>query len=171
MILSVPFMFVLDAIFGNESWHQRRNRRAHSRHSGFVFLGRIFLTAFIDFFLIFVLSSCHMSDPINGTVIPNFDAKDVEDHRIVACLSYIGILCVIPLLGSRQSRFAQEHAKQGLILCVAWIAGSFIFWVPLFGWAAMVVVFAVNVIALIKCADGKFWEIPYVGQYRDKVKL
>ncbi len=112
-----------------------------------------------------------MSDPIKGTVIPNFDAKDIEDNKLLACLSYLSILCIIPLLGARKSRFAQEHAKQGLILLIVWIVGSFIFWIPLFGWAAMVIVFMANLVALVRCMEGLFWEIPYIGKYREKIKL
>lgn len=112
-----------------------------------------------------------MSDPIKGTVIPNFDAKDVEEYKLLACLSYLSFLCIIPLLGARKSRFAQEHAKQGLILFITWVIGSFVFWIPLFGWAAMVIVFMVNLIALVRCAEGSFWEIPYIGKYREMIKL
>jgi uncharacterized membrane protein len=112
-----------------------------------------------------------MSEPIQGTVIPNFDAKDVEENKLLACLSYLSILCLVPLLGARNSRFAQEHAKQGLILCVVWIVGSFIFWIPLFGWAATVIVFIANLVALVRCVEGSFWEIPYIGKYRDKIKM
>ncbi|MBD3251272.1 hypothetical protein GF380_02250 [Candidatus Uhrbacteria bacterium] len=112
-----------------------------------------------------------MSEPIKGTVIPKFDAKDVEDHKVMASLSYIGILCLVPLLAMKQSRFAQEHAKQGLLLLIVWIVGSFIFWIPLIGWAAMVVVFIVNVIAFVKCLMGEFWEIPVIGKYRSKINI
>lgn len=112
-----------------------------------------------------------MSDPIKGTVIPNFDAKDIEDNKILACLSYLSFLCLIPLFGARKSRFAQEHAKQGAILFVVWVVGTFFFWIPLFGWAAMVVVFLANLIALVRCMEGTFWEIPFIGKYREKINL
>lgn len=112
-----------------------------------------------------------MSEPIQGTVIPKFDAKDIEDNKILACLSYLSILCIIPLFGARKSRFAQEHAKQGVVLAAVWFIGSFIFWVPLFGWAAIVIVFMVNLIALVRCMEGSFWEIPYIGKYREKINV
>lgn len=89
----------------------------------------------------------------------------------MAALSYIGILCFVPLLAMRKSRFAQEHAKQGLILLIVWIIGSFVFWVPFFGWAALMAVFVVDVVAFAKCLMGEFWEIPVIGQYRNKINL
>lgn len=112
-----------------------------------------------------------MSDTVKGTVIPKFDAKDVEEYRVVAALSYLSFLFLIPLLAARKSRFAQEHAKQGLILFVVWVIGLFFFWIPLFGWLALVVVFAANLIAFIRCLSGEFWEIPIIGQYRAKINL
>jgi fumarate reductase subunit D len=118
-----------------------------------------------------VLSFFHMSEPMQGTVVPKFDPKDVEDHKVMAALSYIGFLCLVPLLTMRKSRFAQEHAKQGLLLFVVWIVGSFIFWIPFVGWAALMVVFIVDVIAFAKCLMGEFWEIPVIGRYRSKINL
>ncbi len=112
-----------------------------------------------------------MSDTIQGTVIPKFDPKDVEDNRVVAAIGYLGLLCLVPLLAARGSRFAQEHAKQGLILCCAWIIGSFGFWIPLFGWLAALLLFIVNAYAFLVCLNGRFWEVPYIGKYREKINL
>lgn len=112
-----------------------------------------------------------MSDPISGTVIPHFDAKDIEDHRLIATLSYISILFLVPLVLARKSRFAQEHAKQGLLLFLVWLVGSLVFWIPLLGWLAMVAVFSANLIAIVKCLNGEFWEIPVLGHLRSKIKL
>lgn len=103
--------------------------------------------------------------------MPHFDAKDVSDHKVMAALSYLGILCLIPLLALQKSRYAQEHAKQGLILLIVWIVGSFVFWIPLIGQLLMFAVLVVNIVALVKCLQGTFWEIPYIGTYRRHIKL
>ena len=112
-----------------------------------------------------------MTEPMQGTVIPRFDPKDIEDHKLMAALSYIGILCLVPLLAVKSSRFAQEHAKQGLILLIVWVVGSFVFWFPFIGWALGLAVLVANIVALLKCLSGEFWEIPVIGQYRSKIKL
>lgn len=112
-----------------------------------------------------------MNEPTNATVMPVFDKKDIDDNRLVACLSYIGILFIIPLLAKRDSKYCQEHAKQGLVLFIVWIVGSLIFWVPFFGWAAAIVVFLANLYVLLKCFNGEFWEIPAVGGLRNKFNL
>jgi uncharacterized membrane protein len=100
-----------------------------------------------------------------------FDKKDIEENKVVAALSYIWILFLVPLLAKRDSKYAQEHAKQGLILFIVWIVGSLVFWFPLIGWALAIIVLVLNVLAFIKCLQGEFWEIPVIGQYRSKFNL
>ncbi len=111
------------------------------------------------------------SQPVHGTVLPHFDPKDVEDHKIMAALSYVGVLCLVPLLFMKNSRYAQEHAKQGLLLFIVWIVGMFVFWFPLIGQLAALALLIVDIVALVKCLQGEFWEIPVIGQYRKKVNL
>jgi len=103
--------------------------------------------------------------------MPKFDPKDIEDHRIIAAFSYIGILFLVPLLGARGSRYAQEHAKQGMLLFVIWVIGAFFFWIPFLGWMLFAAVILANVLVILKCLQGIFWEIPILGPYRGKIKL
>lgn len=112
-----------------------------------------------------------MTEPMKATVVPSFDKKDVEENKVIAALSYVGILFLIPLLAKRDSKFSQEHAKQGLVLFIAWIIGSFIFWFPLIGWALGLVLLVVDVVAFIKCLSGEFWEVPLLGSLRKKFNL
>lgn len=108
---------------------------------------------------------------MTGTVLPHFDPKDVEDHKVMAALSYLGVLCLVPLLFMKNSRYAQQHAKQGVILFIVWLVGSLVFWFPIFGQLAAIALLIVNIVALVKCLNGEFWEIPIIGQYRNKVNL
>lgn len=112
-----------------------------------------------------------MPEPIQATPVMTFDKKDIDDNKLIACLSYIGILCLVPLLAKKDSKFAHEHGKQGLVLMLAWVIGSFVFWFPLIGWALMLVMFVFNVMAFIKCLMGEFWEIPVLGALRNKFNL
>lgn len=102
---------------------------------------------------------------------PAFDAKDVQDNKLVAALSYLGILVFIPLFLARKSAFAQEHAKQGILLLAVHIVGMFVYWIPLIGQLAWVLVVIINIIALVKCLMGEFWEIPVIGAWRKKIHL
>ncbi len=96
---------------------------------------------------------------------PTFDPKDIADNKVVAALSYLWILFLVPLLAKKDSPFAQFHAKQGLIICVA---GFILSMIPVIGWLLNIVLFVVVIMALIKTLSGEAWEIPLV---KDGVKM
>lgn len=112
-----------------------------------------------------------MTEPLQSSVVPAFDKKDVDENKIIAALSYVGVLFLIPLLAKRESKFCQEHAKQGLVLFIAWIVGSFVFWFPIIGWFLLLVMFVLDLMAFIKCLSGEFWEVPVLGPFRKKFNL
>jgi uncharacterized membrane protein len=103
--------------------------------------------------------------------VPAFDSKDVEENKLIAALGYVGILCLIPLLAKKDSKFAQEHGKQGLVLLIVWVVGSFVFWFPIIGWLMALAVLVINIIAFVKALMGEFWEIPVVGKFRTKFNI
>ena len=96
---------------------------------------------------------------------------DVEINKGVAALSYVWILCLIPLLAKRDSKFAQFHAKQGLILFIIEILGSLVFWIPLIGWLLALAVFIAAIMGIIKALNGEWWEIPYIYNCSKKINL
>lgn len=101
--------------------------------------------------------------------------KDVEDNKVLAALSYIFILCLIPLLVKKDSEFAQFHAKQGLILVICW----FIIWVvlviPVLGWLVnffgTIILVILSLMGIVNALAGKKWEMPFLGKYADKIKI
>lgn len=109
--------------------------------------------------------------PVMPESKPVFDPKDVEENKYVAALSYIFILFLVPLLLKKESPFAQFHAKQGLVLSIAFFIGSFVFWIPLIGWAAAIFLFVVDVMALFKTLSGGAWEIPGVKEAVKKINI
>jgi uncharacterized membrane protein len=100
-----------------------------------------------------------------------FDQKDVEENKLVAALSYLGLLFLVPLLVKKDSPFAQFHAKQGLVLCIAFFIGSFFFGIPFLGWAAGVFLVVVDIMALVKTLGGETWEIPVVKDIVKKLNI
>lgn len=97
--------------------------------------------------------------------------KDIEENKLVAALSYLGILFLVPLLAKRESPFCQFHAKQGLMFCIVWIIGGFVFWFPLIGWAAGLFVLVLNIIGLVKALSGEKWEAPIIGDLAKKINI
>jgi len=101
----------------------------------------------------------------------NLKDPDIEANKTLATLSYAWILCLVPLLGRRDSKFAQFHAKQGLVLFVIEIIAGLIFWVPLFGQLLMLALAVVAVMGIIKALNGEWWKIPYIYEWSKKINL
>lgn len=107
--------------------------------------------------------------------IKDFDPKDVEENKVIASLSYIWILFVIPLLVKKDSKFCVEHAKQGLVLFIAELIVLIIRIIPVVGWIISyilsVVIGIIALIALIYAIQGKFWKIPVVYDFAKSFKF
>jgi len=56
------------------------------------------------------------------------EAQDAQDNKVMGILSYFGPLALIPFLTKKDSPFAQFHAKQGLTLCIVWVAYLIVNW-------------------------------------------
>ena len=50
-----------------------------------------------------------------------YDKTDAEANKVMALLSYFGILVLVPILGAKHSPFARFHANQGLVLLLGMI--------------------------------------------------
>ncbi len=99
------------------------------------------------------------------------EQKDIEENKVIAALSYLWILFLVPLLLKRQSKFVQFHAKQGLVLFIVEIIGSFIYWIPVIGWALFIAVLVFSIYGLVQALAGKYWEMPILGEYAKKINL
>jgi uncharacterized membrane protein len=97
-------------------------------------------------------------------------SKKVSNKNGLAALSYIWILCLVPLLGSKDE-FVKFHAKQGFILFIIELALILVGWIPVIGWLASLIVAIVAIIGLIKALNGEKWEIPYVYNWSQKIKI
>lgn len=97
----------------------------------------------------------------------NFKEADAKMNKNRAVLSYLWILCLVPLLSDRESEFEKFHARQGFILFVL----SFATVVPFFGQILMLILVAVSVVGIFKVVDEDWWEIPYVHEWSKKIKF
>lgn len=100
---------------------------------------------------------------------PAGDDKDVQDNKLLAALAYVWILSIVILLVKKDSKFAQFHAKQGLVLFIASVIVSFI---PFLGWFILnPIIWIVALVGLIRALTGKYWKIPLVGDLAAKINL
>ena len=96
---------------------------------------------------------------------------EVEKNKAIAALSYVWILFLVPLLGKRDSKFAQFHAKQGLVLFIVEIVASLFLWFPFFGQLLMLVLVVISIIGIVKTLNGEWWKIPYLYDWSKKINL
>lgn len=99
-----------------------------------------------------------------------------EQANIMAIISYIGILCLVPLfLTKEKDEFVKFHAKQGLVLFIGEAATWIIFGIVPFLWslANLVGIFwlVLSIIGIINVVNKKKQEIPLVGKFAEKIKL
>src|SRR5437762_547806 len=80
------------------------------------------------------------------------DPKDVEQNKVYAILAYLGILVLVPLLAAKESKFAQYHANQGLVLFIADIICGFVIWIPVVGWAVGIALLVLWIMGIMNAA-------------------
>lgn len=99
---------------------------------------------------------------------------NISDANVIAAISYLGILCIVPLLLKKDDAFAQHHGKQGLIILIAWVLLFAVGWFPVIGWfiaffgGIMLLVFMI--IGIIKALSGEKWVMPILGKYAAQIK-
>jgi len=95
--------------------------------------------------------------------------------KVMALLCYLGILVVIPLLVKKDDAYVKFHAKQGLVLLIAWIILSIIFVIPFVGWVVgfigYIILLVLGIIGIVNALSGKMKPLPIVGKFAEKFKF
>ncbi len=105
-----------------------------------------------------------------------------SDRTIMLVLSYLGLLCLIPLLTKKDDAEIQWHAKNGTALLgaeVVWMILGFILVfvrVPLLGCGfsmiscvVWLIFLAISIIAIMKAIKGERFRIPVVTDMAEKM--
>ncbi|HHX38257.1 MAG TPA: zinc-ribbon domain-containing protein [Clostridiaceae bacterium] len=110
-----------------------------------------------------------------------YHPMDIQQNKVMAVLSYIGILVLIPIFAAKESRFARFHANQGLVLAIAEVAYGIIYAILnsillSISWRLMFIstilslvyiaflVFAI--LGIVNAASGRAKELPLIGKLR-----
>ena len=95
--------------------------------------------------------------------------------NILAIISYLGILCLIPILIKEEDEFVKFHAKQGLVLFIAEVATMLIAWIPIIGWIGAPILWIIwivlAIIGIMNVAKGKKAPLPIIGKFAGKFKI
>ena len=100
----------------------------------------------------------------------SFHPQDIAQNKVMAILSYIGILVLIPVFAAKNSAYAKFHANQGLILCIAEAAVGLVLGllglIPYVGVVFRIVMWvcaALSLIGFVYAILGKAKELPFIG--------
>lgn len=80
--------------------------------------------------------------------------RKVNGITVLALLSYLHVLVLIPMIFGRKSQFVQYHVRQGVILLVFWLLFSFSFYVPLLPWLFALYILAAIVLGIYNVFRG-----------------
>ena len=92
---------------------------------------------------------------------------------VMAALSYLSVLCFVPLLVDRDDEFVYFHAKQGLVIWIWGVLALFALHVPvlgkwIFGFSSMgVLVF--SLLGLVSVVFQRAWKLPVVSWVADRI--
>ena len=95
----------------------------------------------------------------------------VDQTKVLAALSYFGVLFLVPLLLVKNDEFVKFHVKQGIVWFVVWVVVSFISWIPFIGWSIGLALFIISCYAAWQAYEGKRWELPYLAKYAQQIKI
>ena len=94
-------------------------------------------------------------------------AKKSDKGKTLAIVSYItwvGLLIAFLLNRDEKSDLAVFHIRQSLLITLTGLVGSFVFWIPLVGWALAIALLVFWIMGLIAAINGEKKEVPVIGK-------
>ena len=99
-----------------------------------------------------------------------FSEKDKADNKVMAILSYISFLTLIPYLLEKDSKWVRFNAIQGMNLFIIELISWVIGFIPLIGWlisgAINIVMIIISVIGIINVCNEEAKELPIVNKFK-----
>lgn len=100
----------------------------------------------------------------------NYSEKEKEDGKLMAILSYIGLLAFIPYFFEKDNCWVKYHAIQGVNLVIIELILYVIGMIPLLGWLVAffgnIVMLILSIIGIINVCNGEAKELPVVGKFK-----
>ncbi len=91
----------------------------------------------------------------------------MEGNKLMAAISYIWILFLVPLLAAKDDAFARYHANQGLVLFLVSIALGIVAIIPVIGtiiaFVGGIATFVFTILGIINALKGEMKPLPLIG--------
>ncbi|MBF0428393.1 MAG: hypothetical protein HQL94_05675 [Magnetococcales bacterium] len=93
--------------------------------------------------------------------------------RSMALFSYMGVLCLIPMMTSRDDTYVRFHARQGAILWMWEVLAVYTLLMPGFGklffkFSSMACLI-LSIIGILSVLVGRAWKFPLIGEWAEKL--
>jgi fumarate reductase subunit D len=93
--------------------------------------------------------------------------------KILAGMSYLGILSLVPLVLNRDDNYIRFHARQGVVLWMWEVLAIYSLVVPGIGRAFFgisgLVCFILSVIGIASVLLGRAWKMPLIGKWAESI--
>jgi fumarate reductase subunit D len=91
---------------------------------------------------------------------------------LMGLMSYMGILCFVPLIMNKDDEFVNFHAKQGLVIWIWSILGIMALYVPgigrLFFSATAMGVVVISIVGVVSVLLSRAWKLPGIYNLASK---
>ena len=87
-------------------------------------------------------------------------------NKLLAALSYVSILFLIPLIFAQDDEFAKFHAKQGARLFVCNAIGTVLGSIFSIGWVITLLLIYLMVVGIKNALNEKWEPLPYIGKFK-----
>ena len=126
--------------------------------------------------------------PVSQTP-PTSGGQKMDEGKVMGILSYLSILCLIPLFTKKDDDFVYFHAKQGLVLfgleivvyvisriIVGVLIGSIVGWGMLSIWSLIfnlinLGLLVLSILGIINVVQNKKKELPLIGKFARNLKF
>ena len=98
---------------------------------------------------------------------------EIIEGKVLAILSYLSILCIIPLVLKKDNAFVLSHGKQGLVIFVGEVS-VFVIHIALGTWILSLGTFifgALSLWGIIEVLRGRYIKLPIFSDIADKITL
>ena len=98
--------------------------------------------------------------------------KVVEEGRVFAVISYISFLCIVSLVLKPDNKFAQFHAKIGLVLFMLEVIVFLLSIIGILSWiktVGLVIFGLLSLWGIIQALLGRYYRMPLISDIADKV--
>jgi len=90
--------------------------------------------------------------------------RKVNTTTVLAILSYLYVLVLIPIIFGSKKPFIQYHTRQGMALLIVWVLFAFSFHLPLAPWIIALFIVVCIIVGIINVVTGHERPLPLIGK-------